>query len=59
LEDYPKDMQEAFYTIEKCEAVIFGMPVYQYTMSGVLKNFVDICGASVAGKPVGIIVNSG
>ncbi len=59
LEHYPKDMQEAFHKIEKCEGVIFGMPVYQYTMSGVLKNFIDICGASVSGKPVGIIVNSG
>ncbi len=59
IEHYPQDMQDAFAKIDSCEAVVFGMPVYQYTMSGVLKNFIDICGGSVAGKHVGIIVNSG
>ena len=59
LEQYSDDLQKVFAKLQEQEAVIFGMPVYQYTMSGVLKNFIDICGWAVAGKPVWIIVNSG
>lgn len=28
-------------------------------MSGVLKNFIDICGGAIAAKPIGAIVNAG
>jgi len=44
LEQYSDDLQKVFAKLQEQEAVIFGMPVYQYTMSGVLKNFIDICG---------------
>jgi multimeric flavodoxin WrbA len=40
-------LQDAYKRIEDAEAIIFGMPVYQYSMSGVLKNFVDICGGAM------------
>jgi FAD reductase [NAD(P)H] len=59
LENYSDDIQNVYSIMEGSEAVVFGMPVYQYTMSGVLKNFIDICGWAVAGKPVGVIINSG
>ena len=59
LEAYSKEIQDVYKIMEWSEAVIFGMPVYQYTMSWVLKNFIDICGWAVAGKPIGVIVNSG
>ena len=45
--------------MEESQAVVFGMPVYQYSMSGVLKNFIDVCGKAVEGKPIGAIVNAG
>jgi NAD(P)H-dependent FMN reductase len=35
------------------------MPVYQYSMSGVLKNILDICGWALKEKPIGCIVNAG
>jgi FMN reductase/FAD reductase [NAD(P)H] len=44
LEAYSKEIQDVYKIMDGSEAVIFGMPVYQYTMSGVLKNFIDICG---------------
>jgi len=59
LENYSEDIQKVYEIMESSEAVVFGMPVYQYTMSGVLKNFIDICGKAVAAKPIGVIVNAG
>lgn len=59
LEEYNSDLNEIYKKVEVVEAVIFGMPVYQYSMSGVLKNFLDICGGSLKGKHIGVIVNSG
>ena len=59
LEEYSSDIQRVYEIMDSSEAVIFGMPVYQYSMSGVLKNFIDICGKAAAGKPIGVIVNSG
>lgn len=58
LEEYSTDIQKVYEIIDWSEAVVFGMPVYQYSMSGVLKNFIDICGKAVAGKPIGVIVNA-
>ena len=59
LEEYSSDIQRVYEIMDSSEAVIFGMPVYQYSMSGVLKNFIDICGRALAGKSVGAIVNAG
>ena len=59
LEEYSSDIQRVYEIMDSSEAVIFGMPVYQYSMSGVLKNFIDICGGALAGKSVGVIVNAG
>lgn len=59
LEDYPADMQKVYDIMQNSEAVIFGMPVYQYSMSGVLKNFIDICGGSLKEKKIGVLVNAG
>jgi len=59
LEEYSDDIQKVYKIVEGSQAVVFGMPVYQYTMSWVLKNFIDIAGGWLAGKPVGVIVNSG
>jgi len=59
LEEYSEDIQKVYKIMEDSEAVVFGMPVYQYTMSGVLKNFIDIAGGALAAKPIGVIVNAG
>lgn len=59
LEKYSEDIQKVYKIMEESEAVVFGMPVYQYTMSGVLKNFIDIAWWAIAWKSVWVIVNSG
>lgn len=59
LEEYSQDIQNVYGIMEKSEAIIFGMPVYQYSMSGVLKNFIDICGGSLKGASIWVIVNAG
>ncbi|MCH2188340.1 NAD(P)H-dependent oxidoreductase [Candidatus Gracilibacteria bacterium] len=59
LEAYNSDLQDVYQRMEQSEGVIFGMPVYQYTMSGVLKNLIDICGGALQSKPVGVLVNAG
>jgi len=59
LEEYSDSIQKVYKIMQDSEGIVFGMPVYQYSMSGVLKNFIDICGKATAGKPVGAIVNAG
>lgn len=59
FEEYNPNLQSMYAQMEESEAIIFGMPVYQYSMSGVLKNILDICGGALKQKYVGIIVNAG
>ncbi len=59
LEEYWEDMQQVYTKLTQQDAIIFGMPVYQYSMSGVLKNFLDICGGALQSKQIGVIVNAG
>jgi len=59
LEEYSQDVQKVYKIMEWSEAIVFGMPVYQYTMSWVLKNFIDIAGGALSWKSVGAIVNAG
>ena len=42
LQEYNQDMQNAYKKLEQAEAFIFGMPVYCFSVSGPLKNFIDI-----------------
>ncbi len=58
LSDYNDDLNSVYKVLEWCDVIVFWMPVYQYTMSGVLKNFIDICGGAVSWKNIWILVNS-
>ena len=59
LDEYSESMRNVYSILEGSEAIVFGMPVYQYSMSGVLKNFLDICGKAMEWRAVGVIVNAG
>jgi len=59
LEDYNESLQEVHASLASSEAIIFGMPVYQYSMSGVLKNILDVCGSALQDKHIGVILNAG
>lgn len=58
LSEYTPDLQESYKLLEESDSIIFWMPVYQYTMSGVLKNFIDICGWALKWKKIWVIVNA-
>jgi NAD(P)H-dependent FMN reductase len=59
LKDYHADLQKAYQTIEKARAFVIGMPVYCYSVSGPLKNFIDITSGSMEKKVAGILCNAG
>lgn len=45
------DMGEAYEMMEKADAIIMGTPVYNGSITGQLKTFLDRCRAIVAGNP--------
>lgn len=59
LEDYNQDMQKAYRLLESAEAYIFAVPVYCWSMSGVVKNFIDIIAGALKNKVAGILCNAG
>ncbi|GJL79406.1 MAG: hypothetical protein NPINA01_23950 [Nitrospinaceae bacterium] len=59
LQDYNEDMQNAYRLLESADAFVFGMPVYCWSMSGVLKNFIDITAGALEHKVAGILCNAG
>lgn len=59
LAAYGKDLRKAHATLAKASAVVIGMPVYQYSVSGPLKNFLDIVSSALESKPVAICSNAG
>ena len=59
LKEYHPDMQQAYRAMEKAEAFVIGMPVYCYSVSGPLKNFIDITSGAMEKKVAGILCNAG
>lgn len=59
LKDYNKDLQNAYKLMEEAKGYVIGMPVYCYSVSGVLKNFLDITCGAMEGKFAGIVCNAG
>ncbi|MBT4937064.1 NAD(P)H-dependent oxidoreductase [Candidatus Peregrinibacteria bacterium] len=58
-EEYPQNIQEIYEKIEKSDYAIFGMPVYCYSVSGPLKNFIDIFSRAFTGKYFGVCSAAG
>ena len=59
LKDYNQDLQQAYKQIESANGYVIGMPVYCYSVSGVLKNFLDITCGAMENKVTGIVCNAG
>ncbi len=59
IKEYNEDMQRTYRELENCSGYIFGMPVYQYSVAGPLKNFIDIMAGAMDYKVAGILCNSG
>ncbi len=45
--------------IKNADGYVFGMAVYCYSISGVFKNFIDICCGGMSNKPFGIVAACG
>ena len=59
LKDYKEDLKNAYELIESASGYVIGMPVYCYSVSGVLKNFLDITCGAMENKCAGIVCNAG
>jgi len=59
LQEYNSDTQKAYEIVDKAGGLIIGMPVYCYSVSGPLKNFIDITSSAMEGKAAGIICTAG
>lgn len=59
LADYNEDMQKAYRILESADACILAIPVYCWSMSGVVKNLIDITAGALENKVAGILCNAG
>ena len=59
LTDYNSDTQKVFQMVNEADGFIIGMPVYCYSVSGPLKNLIDITSAAMEKKVAGILCNTG
>ena len=59
LEMYSKEIQQIYRELEKAKGYIIGMPVYQKSVPGPLKNFLDITAKAMKNKTAAIVCNAG
>ncbi len=59
LSEYNEDIQEIYKKIEASKVFIIATPVYQYSISGVIKNLLDIVADAMENKFMGVIANAG
>jgi FMN reductase len=59
LADYPDHIQDLFTQIDAADYLVFGFPIYCYSISGVLKNFLDVFSHAMKGKRFGICAAAG
>lgn len=58
VEQYNDATKAALEMLKSGSAFIFGMPVYSYSVSGALKNLIDISSETLKNKVAGIVCNS-
>jgi NAD(P)H-dependent FMN reductase len=59
LEEYTKETQELYKYIESFDGYILASPIYNYAISGVCKNFLDIHTKAMENKYLGFIQTAG
>ena len=57
IEWYSQDIQKVYKIMQHSDVVIFDTPIYNFSMSGVLKNFIDVAWEAVKWKHIGTIIN--
>ncbi len=59
LDEYPEPVPEIRKLLDQAEMAIIGFPIYMYSFSGVIKNFLDIFHRSFQNKICGVAINAG
>jgi NAD(P)H-dependent FMN reductase len=59
LAQYGESMRGAADRVAKADAYVIAMPVYCYSLPGVLKNFLDVAIGGMAGKPFAVVAVAG
>ena len=59
LQEYNSDTRKAYEMVDKADGLVIGMPVYCYSVSGPLKNFIDITSSAMERKAAGIFCTTG
>ncbi len=57
LAEYPPQVQQTYQQLEAADAYVLAYPIYNYSFSGVLKNFLDLFSHAMDSKTVGLISN--
>ena len=56
--EYNKELQWDYESIKYAEIVILGFPLYHFSISGVLKNYLDIMSDSLQDKKIDFLVSA-
>ncbi len=59
IEDYGRDLKTVYRKLAVAKGFVLAFPVYSFSHSGVVKNFIDIVCGAMQGKFIGLIENSG
>lgn len=59
LSEYPKHISELYSQIGQTDYLVFGFPIYCFSISGVFKNFLDIFTKAMKDKKYGVCCSLG
>ena len=59
IENYNLSIRNLYNEIKNCDFLIFGFPVYCYSISGVMKNFLDIFSLAMKDKYFAVCASAG
>lgn len=59
LDQYSENVQQLFEDIKRTDYLVFGFPIYCYSISGVFKNFIDIFSKAMFNKKYGVCCSLG
>ncbi len=57
LAEYPLQVRQTYHQLEAADAYVLAYPIYNYSFSGVLKNFLDLFSHAMDSKAVGLVSN--
>jgi FMN reductase/FAD reductase [NAD(P)H] len=58
IEEYNKDLQDDYEHVKYADILILGFPLYHFSVSGVLKNYLDIMRDSLQDKKIDFLVSA-